>query len=115
MKKEEIQIPKRTIVLGIFGGDTFNWFRDTKDCVSYQRFYDYIPYIREWGILENVEKACNWAEKIIFVLDNVHFPIDPASSYTCGELKMICKNPEFFNKTVFVKENNVINFDKNLI
>lgn len=115
MKKEEIVITDKTIVLGIFTTNAFYYF-ESKGAVDYGEFYYKVPGVPNTiDVLDSVQMACNWAEKIIFVLDRVEFPINPSKSITCGELALICKNEDLFNKTIFVKGDNVIDFDRNLV
>ena len=112
MKRRYIKIKPCTIVLGIFDTDTFRYFNGRANVASYNTF---INWYERSTIIQTVTFACNKAEMIIFVLDDVQFPIDPQNSYTCSELELICKNEKFFNKTIFVKGKNVIDFDKNLV
>lgn len=113
MKKEDVEIIGKTIVLGVFDTVTFRYFVIQRRAISYSRFEDWSAY--EESLFTKVEIACEMADKIIFVLDDVHFPIDPQESITCMELKIVCDNKDFFNKTVFVKGDNIIDFDKNLV
>jgi hypothetical protein len=61
-----------------------------------------------------VRYAGQIAQMIIFILDDIRFPISK-SSITCQELELICEDGELFDKTIFVKGENVIDFDKNLV
>lgn len=115
MKKEELDVPYHTIVLGIFKEPTFRYFHSRR-ALQYDEFWMFEGvYADDDGIVDTVEKAAKWAKKVIFVLDGVRFPIDAKRSITCAELQRICNNEEIFAKTVFVKGDNVIDFDKNLI
>lgn len=112
MKIADFKPIDNTILLGIFDTSTFQYFKKQKNVDSYAVFSGWTDAMR---IIDIVEFACNRANMIIFVLDDVRFPIDIRSSHTCAELELICKNDTFFNKTVFVKGENVIDFDKNLV
>lgn len=112
MKVCEINCKPTTVLLGVFSTDTFKEINKTKKVFTYHKFWEWIAV--GTGIVETVKHACSKADMIIFVLDDVHFPIS-SESYTCRELEMICKNDHIFNKTVFVKGEDVINFDKHLV
>lgn len=112
MKRRYIKTKPCTIVLGIFDTDTFRYFEYDRKVASYGTFSEWYD---ESGVINVVRHACNKADMIIFLLDDVQFPIDPQNSHTCSELELICKNEEFFNKTIFVRGENVIDFDKNLV
>lgn len=115
MKKEEVDVPYHTIVLGIFKEPIFKYFA-SRGALQYDEFWMFDSiYAHNDGIVDTVEKAAKWAKKVIFVLDGVRFPIDAKRSITCAELKRICEDDDLFEKTVFVKGDNVIDFDKNLI
>jgi len=123
MKTTDIVIKEKCIVLGIFGTDTFRHFDNKKTVnnsfiASYHNFKDIIGgdvWMACNSITQVVRATCLKVDQIIFCLDGVQFPIDPSRSHTCSELEMVCKNNKIFNKTIFVKEDNVIEFDKNLI
>lgn len=110
MKREEIHITSHTIVLGIFTENNFEYFLRI-GAMGYGEFGSGII----GGVVDTVEWAAKASEKIIFVLDGVYFPINPTESFTCAELELICKNEQLFSKTIFVKGENVISFDKNLL
>jgi len=112
MKKEEIGIATKSIVLGVFDSNNWLYFRN-RGCIGYGRFYTITGDCN--SIIEKVERACELASQIIFCLDMVYFPIDINESVTCSELQLICNNTILFNKTIFVKGDNVIQFDKNLL
>jgi len=115
MKIEDIVITDKSIVLGVFSTDSYMKCRDL-GCYPYYRFKDICPnWIDIYSVIEMVADASKIAKQIIFVLDDVHFPINPEKSVTCAELLLICQNDRFFEKTIFVKGENVINFDKNLV
>jgi len=115
MKIEDIVITDKSIVLGVFGRDTYYKLADM-GCYVYHEFR---LICNNWwecsSIIEIIKYTCNAAKQIIFVLDDVDFPINPEKSVTCAELLLICLNDRFFEKTIFVKGENVINFDKNLV
>lgn len=121
MKKEEIEIVDNTIVLGIFNTETFQYFRFNTGVITWFNLHELLASVstrinkHEDPVLNRIELACSVASKIIFILDDVHFPIDIDRSTTCGELSIVCENEELFKKTVFVKGDNVINFDKNIL
>lgn len=119
MKIQDVVIKEKCIVLGVFGTDTFEYFKGIKKVMSWGDFPS-LPMDEEWEkaggyILSKVLYVAKQTDQIIFVLDDIHFPINTDRSMTCSELEMICKRPELFNKTVFVKGKNVIEFDKNLV
>jgi hypothetical protein len=113
MKKEEVKVTSKTIILGVFHTNTFDYFVKIKGAVYFDQFANWCSDM--CNLYEIVENACYKANKIVFVLDDVHFPINPEKSITCRELQIVCDNEDYFNKTVFVKGDNVIDFDKNLI
>ncbi len=118
MKLEDIVLGSKNIVLGVFSTDTFRWVKLNLPVLTYSAFDDLIGDIPNWDdgkIIDIVSKAAYKADKIVFILDDVHFPIDIQQSITCEELQLICDNEELFNKTIFVKGDNVINFDKNIL
>jgi hypothetical protein len=119
MKTSDIVIKEKCIVLGLFETRTFytiSSINNVRDWASFSNLPRTLTsYTSTSGIVRVVENACFWAEQIIFVLDDVQFPIDIERSITCEELALVCRNDEFFNKTIFVKREEVINFDKNLI
>ena len=114
MKTSELKPKEKTIVLGVFSTITFRYINKLPNVYGYGTFHEWHSN-RYATILEQVEMAGHIADMIIFILDDVHFPIDPSISITCKELELICKDDELFNKTVFVKGDNVIDFDKNLV
>lgn len=119
MKISEIEITSETILLGVFGTKTYEYFK-SKNISSWGDYiYALTPITPPNGYFSGVARyvyaALIKCDKVIFVLDEVHFPIDIKRSITCEELKLICQHEEFFKKTVFVKGDNVINFDKNLV
>lgn len=116
MKIHDIEFKPITIVLGVFNTKTFSYFRAQDDEIVHT-YSSFLNWYRadKWKTIEVVENACNKADMIIFILDDVHFPIDPSKSITCRELELICQNDVFFNKTTFVKGENVIDFDRNLV
>ncbi len=116
MKIQEIEIKPKTIVLGVFNTEPFDVLRS----MGAHPYYTFIKWgITESGrtqsIIKTIEKAAEIADSVVFVLDEVQFPINTKKSVTCLELDMICRNEELFNKTVFVRGEEVINFDKNLV
>jgi len=111
MIKEWIELKEKCIVLGIFGTNTYNYFRNKPGVIGYNVFNAW--YIGD--VMHCVHNAAIWAEQIIFVLDDVKFPINILESITCQELALICSKEDLYNKTVFVKGDNVIEFDRNLI
>lgn len=115
MKRDQIVILPKCIVLGVFNTDTFLYFKCDTNAISYSRFEDELGINWKGSILDRVELACERANQIIFVLDDIQFPINPSRSFTCSELKLICDNADFFAKTTFVKGDNIIQFDKNLV
>ena len=108
MKIQDVVIEDMAILLGIFSTDSFRYFSH-KDVMTFGDFEQLT------NIITTVDLACTRASQIIFILDDIQFPISPKHSYTCAELELICKNDEFFDKCVFVKGENVIEFDKNLV
>lgn len=116
MKIHDIEFKPITIVLGVFFTKTFDYFKKQKsgEVKTYGTFVNWWPG-PEWDTIQVVEFACNRADMIIFILDDVKFPIDPDKSITCKELLLICQNDVFFNKTTFVKGENIIDFDRNLV
>lgn len=112
MTRESVVLKDRNIVLGVFSTDTFRYFENMPDVVGFGTFYEWKKGMK---IMESVHNAAKWAELIIFVLDDVHFPINVERSITCKELVLICTNDTLYNKTIFVKGDNVIEFDRNLI
>ncbi len=117
MKASEIAITEKTILLGVFGTKTFVDFRTKNKSIKwYTDFWKMCNPEGEYpAVLRLVRLACEYADKIVFVLDDVHFPIDVKNSVTCAELELICKFEEFYNKTTFIKGENVIEFDRNLV
>lgn len=118
MKITEIVPNEDTIVLGVFSTSTFGYISNLKNVYGYSKFtqwYKDEPDYINTTIVDFVRHACEIAGMIIFILDEVHFPINPKKSHTCRELLLICENDHFFDKTVFVKGENVIDFDKNLV
>jgi len=114
MKRKGIKLKKKCIVLGVFHTKTMNYFKYDRKVMSYGGFSE--EYDEEsLGVIQIVELACQDAKQIIFVLDEITFPINPLKSITCKELELVCKDYTLFNKTVFVKGDNVIEFDKNLV
>ncbi len=115
MKKEEVIITDKSIVLGVFFTDNYQYFTN-RLCYTYHKFKE---INKQWfqcaSILETVKTTCEIANQIVFILDDVYFPINPNKSHTCMELQLICENIKFFNKTIFIKGENVINFDRNLV
>jgi hypothetical protein len=115
MKIEDIVITDKSIVLGVFSTEAYSKSRDL-GCYPYYRFKEICSdWMQISSVIDMVKLASNAANQIIFVLDDVHFPINPEKSVTCAELLLICQNDRFFEKTIFVKGENVINFDKNLV
>ena len=117
MKREQIILDPhvKNILLGVFFTDTFKWAQNNLPIWAYGRFDRVIEgYINWEDVLDTVERAAKAASKIVFVLDQVYFPID-LTYHTCRELKLICENDELFNKTIFVKGENIVTFDKNLV
>lgn len=120
MKITDIVIKEKCIILGVFGTIAFNVASKIPNVLSYIHFeelieIDYNQRYKHGIVIEKVLQAAILAEQIIFILDDVKFPIDPSNSVTCGELQLVCENPHLFNKCVFVKGDNVIEFDKNLV
>jgi len=114
MKTKDIVVKNNAIVLGIFDTSTYSKIKEIHHLMSYYYF------TMLWGIendpaLINVERALENCEQVIFILDDIKFPINVEESITCGELQMVCQNDEYFKKTIFVKGDNVIDFDKNLV
>jgi len=60
-------------------------------------------------VLETVRLALEKCDKCYFILDDVKFPLDFSQSYTCKELHCVLSNPQFFEKTVFILNNEVLN------
>lgn len=118
MKRQEIVLDphEKNILLGVFSTDVFEWGRSSLPVFTYGTFDAVIDGDVDFNnIMDTVKRAAEKASRIVFILDDVHFPIDVDRSVTCGELKLICDNDELFNKTIFVKGENVITFDKNLV
>jgi hypothetical protein len=114
MKITELEInPETTIVLGVFETSTFIYIRDVKGAKEYGDKPLFDIYAAH-SVMNAVTCACSKAEKIIFILDEVIFPIND-DFFTGMELIFICKHPNIFDKTIFVKGDNVIDFDKNLV
>lgn len=112
MKKEEVAILPDTLVLGIFGTKNYGYFMK-QGCITYMVLTDRYPGV--YGIIDIIENGCKDSNKIIFILDGVKFPIDIKKSITCQELLLVCSNEDFFTKTIFIRGDNVIDFDKNLV
>lgn len=118
-----------TLLLGVFSSKTFSYYRNL-GVFNYSTLYgkvganplpwfekiekDHPNYMTTWFIKE-IANMMEWAKTILFVLDDVHFPISLERSITCRELYMICSQPHLFEKTTFVKGDIVIDFDKNLV
>src|SRR6478735_6913460 len=104
MKFVEVAIEKEWVLLGVFSTPTFRDFQ--------HRLTPWGDFVHRYpdaaNIMDTVEGAVADAEKIIFVLDDVSFPVNPEKSITCAELKLICDNDSYFAKTIFVKGDNVI-------
>jgi hypothetical protein len=111
MLTKDLKPKGKDILLGIFETDTYFQLK----CIGFIGYPIFSKWSKDHPILKKVEYACIHAHKIIFILDWVYFPINTKDSITCAELELICKNDEFFNKTIFVKGENVINFDKHLV
>jgi hypothetical protein len=112
MKRSEIEIGPNTLLLGIFSTETFHYFYTT-DCENYRNLVPRYP--KATSVIDIVKCGAIDADKIIFILDDIHFPIDIDKSITCHELYLICSDEKLFNKTIFVKGENVIDFDKNIV
>ena len=110
MKIDKIVVIDRCMMLGIFRTSTFQELSSRKGIETFGNFSTGLM-----GVIEEVNDAAGRYNQIIFVLDDIQFPISTGSSFTCMELELICNNEEFFNKTIFVKGENVIEFDKNLV
>ena len=100
-----------TILLGVFAGKYY--YRESYNALPYHQFPSgvYDP------IMERVGRACKMATKIIVLLDDINFPIRNSEKeykipYTCREIELICNNDEYFNKTVFKLDGQIVNFDK---
>lgn len=89
-----------TILLGIFD---YQYRYQTDNMWVYCNF--------PGGVEDRVKWACEKATKIIMVLDGIIFPINPDRSMTCKEITIICENDEFFNKTTFILDGQVVQFD----
>lgn len=114
MKITDLKPTNKSIVLGIFSEKTFQEFDNLGFCAYYD-FYHWPPIIAKYSLIRQVENACIQADKIIFVLDGIYFPINTDYSIACKELELVCRNDQYFNKTIFVKGENVINFDRNIL
>lgn len=119
MKREEIILDphEKNIILGIFDTSTFNWFMENKPVIEYSTFSEWLIELPGecYDIINYVEHAAQIAKKIVFVMDDIHFPLNIPDSYTCAELDLICHREDLFNKTIFVKGENIVTFDKNLV
>lgn len=118
MKASEIKATEKTILLGIFSTETFHEFRYTR--YGFKVFGTFRSLFQESdeqypGILGLVKRTCEWSDRIIFILDEVQFPINVKESVTCAELELVCKFENLYNKTIFIKGENVIEFDRNLV
>lgn len=66
-------------------------------------------------ILTTVATGCLEYNNILFILDDITFPININKSITCAELQMICKIPEFHNKTTFIKYGKIVGLDISIV
>lgn len=115
MQLKDLQPANCTVLLGIFDTPTYGHVCKLKNVNGYSQFHDWDPSNYNKDVIKAVSFACQIADMIIFILDKVHFPVNTEKSITCKELVLICGNEELFNKTVFVKGDNIIDFDKNLV
>lgn len=115
MTRDKIEMKGLTILLGIFGTECYEYFDGQTNAKGWGYFRSLLPDTEGYTVIHTVKEVCEIADQIIFVLDLVQFPINPAQSITCEELELICSRPEFFNNTIFVKGHEVIDFDKNLV
>lgn len=124
MKIDELTATGKSIVLGIFATKTYKILQFRNQFCGWEDFYYWSnvidnsnePKCSTSEVIQKVLNAATIADKIVFVLDKITFPIkEGCPSYTCNELLLICRNDEFYNKTIFVKGENVINFDRNIL
>lgn len=115
MTAQEFQFKPGCIILGIFNTEMYYYLENEKKLIPWSDFRRLLRLREYKSVLETIQLMAHVAPQIAFVLDDIYFPINPNRSTTCGESEIICSDPQLFEKTVFFKNNQVINFDKNLV
>lgn len=98
-----------SIILGLFDNPYFDKIKKETKSLSFFEFCTVLENqdFEVKSVKESVYNAMICCKKIVFLLDMVTKPLSE-ESITCWELRTVLNQEEFFNKTIFYKEGQII-------